>query len=64
MQPKGHGNITTPIFASNLLALFYVLRKNYLEGRPAENPVNKTSQVEEKQESILKRPEKDYPASG
>ena len=38
----------TPLFASSLLALFYVLRKNFTERRPAEKPVNEKSQAEEK----------------
>lgn len=38
---------TTPLFASSLLALFHVLRKNYLERQLAEKPVNETLQVEE-----------------
>ena len=37
-----------PLFASSLLALFYVLRKNFTERRSAEKPVNETSQAEEK----------------
>ena len=39
---------TTPLFASSLLALFYVLRKNFTERQAAEKPVNKNSQAEEK----------------
>jgi len=51
---------TTPLFASSLLALFYVLRKNFTERQPAEKPVNKTSsQAEEKQERILSHPTTD-----
>ena len=38
----------TPLFASSLLALFYVLRKNFTERRLVEKPVNETSQAEEK----------------
>jgi len=39
---------TTPLFASNLLALFYVLRKNFIERRMDEKPTEKNSQIEEK----------------
>lgn len=33
---------STPLFASNLLALFYVLRKNYNQRRQPVKPVNKS----------------------
>ncbi len=37
----------TPLFASSLLALFYVLRKSFAERQPAEKVIDKTSQTEE-----------------
>lgn len=39
---------TTPLFASSLMALFYVLRQNIQEHRLSEKPVNKSSHGEEK----------------
>jgi len=39
---------TTPLFASSLMALFYVLRKTYFEHRYSEKPVKKTLHDEEK----------------
>jgi hypothetical protein len=49
-EPEANGALvnSTPLFASSLLALFYVLRKNFTEHRMAENPTEKTSQAEEK----------------
>ena len=44
---------STPLFASSLLALFYVLRKSFVERRLAGKPVKKTSQVEERWKRIL-----------
>jgi len=38
----------TPLFASSLMALFYVLRKNIQERRLSEKPVEKSSYGEEK----------------
>lgn len=42
-----------PLFSSSLMALFYVLRKNIVERRLAEKPVNKISPAEKKQEPTL-----------
>ena len=39
---------TTPLFASSLLALFYVLRKNFNERRLPVKPVDRSSQNDEK----------------
>ena len=41
---------TAPLFASSLMALFYVLRKNIQERRLSEKPVIKSSHGVEKQE--------------
>jgi len=49
-EPEANGALvnSTPLFASSLLALFYVLRKNFTERRMAEKPTEKTSRAEEK----------------
>jgi hypothetical protein len=39
---------TMPLFASSLMALFYVLRKNFQENRLSEKSVKKSSHGEEK----------------
>jgi len=39
---------TTPLFASSLMALFYVLRQNIQERRLSEKPVDKSSHDEKK----------------
>lgn len=38
---------TTPLFASSLLALFYVLRKTFIKRRVANRPINQTSRLEQ-----------------
>lgn len=38
---------TTPLFASSLMALFYVLRKSLDGRRPAEKPASKPLQPEQ-----------------
>ena len=50
---------STPLFASSLLALFYVLRKSFVERRLAQEPIDKTSQAEENKERILLPPATD-----
>jgi len=44
-----HGTLVnaTPLFASNLLALFYVLRKNLNERRIPDKPADRALLVEE-----------------
>ena len=46
-EPNGALLSTTPLFASSLLALFYVLRENFTERRLAKKPTEESSKAKE-----------------
>ena len=46
-EPNGALLSTTPLFASSLLALFYVLRDNFIDRRQASKPAEEPSKAKE-----------------